>query len=58
LTDDNPPVADEIRANFSYVSCLIEIAKAPRGVHDVKGKNPVAEEPAVALGILTCGAFD
>ncbi|KAI0299778.1 ARM repeat-containing protein [Russula brevipes] len=55
LTDDNPPVADEIRANFSYVSCLIEIAKAPRGAHDVKGKNPVAEEPAVALGILTCG---
>ena len=55
LTDDNPPVGDEIRANLSYVSCLLEISKV-RGVPDVKGKTPAAEERAVALGILGCGA--
>ncbi|KAI0003848.1 armadillo-type protein [Russula compacta] len=55
LTDDNPPVADEIRANFSYVSCLHAIAKAGRGEQDTKGKTPVAEERAVMLGILACG---
>lgn len=57
LTEDNPPVSDEIRANFSYVSCLLEIAKARASVQDVKGKNDAAEERAVALGILACGAF-
>jgi hypothetical protein len=57
LTDDNPPVADQVRANFSYVSCLLEISKARGGVHDVKGKGPAAEERAVTLGILACGAF-
>lgn len=57
LTDDNPPIADEIRVNFDYVSCLLEIAKARGGVHDVKGKGPAAEERAVALGILACGAL-
>ena len=57
LTDDNPPIADEIRVNFSYVSCLLEIAKARGGVRDVKGKGPAAEERAVVLGILGCGAF-
>lgn len=55
LTDDNPPVGDEIRANLSYVSCLVEISKV-RGAPDVKGKTPAAEERAVALGILGCGA--
>jgi hypothetical protein len=48
---------DEIRVNFSYVSCLLEIAKARGGVHDVKGKGPAAEERAFTLGILACGAF-
>jgi len=57
LTEDNPPVSDEIRANFSYVSCLLEIAKTRASVQDVKGKNAAAEERAVALGILACGAF-
>jgi hypothetical protein len=56
LTDDNPPIIDEIRADFSYVSSLLEIAKAP-GVQDLKGKNPAAEERAVALSILACGRF-
>ncbi|KAH9065579.1 ARM repeat-containing protein [Lactarius vividus] len=54
LTDDNPPVGDEIRANMSYVSCLLEISKV-RGAPDVKGKTPAAEERAVGLGILGCG---
>ncbi|KAI0308362.1 ARM repeat-containing protein [Multifurca ochricompacta] len=54
LTDDNPPVGDEIRANLSYVSCLLDIAKA-RGVQDVKRKNPATEERALTLGILACG---
>ena len=57
LTDDNPPVADQVRVNFSYVSCLLEIAKARGGVYDVKGRGPVAEERTVTLGILACGAF-
>ena len=55
LTDDNPPVGDEIRANLSYVSCLLEISKV-RGIPDDKGKTPTTEERAVALGILGCGA--
>ncbi|KAF8506519.1 ARM repeat-containing protein [Russula emetica] len=55
LTDDNPPIADEIRVNFSYVSCLLEITKARGGARDVKGKGPAAEERAVALSILACG---
>ena len=55
LTDDNPPVGDEVRANLSYVSCLLEIS-AVRGAPDVKGKGPAAEERAVALGVLGCGA--
>jgi hypothetical protein len=55
LTDDNPPVGDEIRANLSYISCLLEISKV-RSAPDVKGKTPAAEERAVALGILGCGA--
>jgi len=50
-------VANEIRANFSFVSCLLEIAKARGGVHDVKGKNAVGEERTAALDILACGAF-
>ncbi|KAF8274277.1 ARM repeat-containing protein [Lactarius quietus] len=54
LTDDNPPVGDEIRANLSYVSSLLEISKV-RGAPDIKGKTPPAEERAVALGILGCG---
>ena len=57
LTEDNPPVSDEIRANFSHVSCLLEIAKERAGVQDVKGGNAAAEERAVALGVLACGAF-
>jgi len=57
LTDDNPPIADEIRVNFSHVSCLLEIAKARERMHDVKGQGPAAEERAVALGILACGAL-
>ncbi|KAI9444631.1 ARM repeat-containing protein [Lactarius indigo] len=55
LTDDNPPVGDEIRANLSYISCLLEISKVRSAAPDVKGKNPAAEERAVALGILGCG---
>lgn len=54
LTDDNPPVGDEIRANLSYVSGLLEISKV-RGASDVMGKTPAAEERAVALGVLGCG---
>jgi len=57
LTDDNPPVADQVRVNFSYVSCLLDIAKARGGVHDVKGRGSAAEERTVTLGILACGAF-
>jgi hypothetical protein len=57
LTDDNPPIADEIRANFSYVSSLLEIAKAAPALQDLKGKHPTAEERSVALGILACGKF-
>jgi hypothetical protein len=57
LTEDNPPVADVIRANFSYASCLLEIAKARGGVQEVSSKDAVAEERAVSLGILACGAF-
>jgi hypothetical protein len=57
LTDDNPPIADQLRANFSYVSCLLEIAKARGGVLDVKGKGTAAEERAATLCILACGAF-
>ena len=55
LTDDNPPVGDEIRANLSHISCLLEVSKV-RSAHDIKGKTPAAEERAVALGILGCGA--
>lgn len=55
LTDDNPPVGDEIRSDLNYVSCLLEISKV-HGTPDVKGKTPAAEERAVALGILGCGA--
>jgi hypothetical protein len=55
LTDDNPLVGDEIRANLSHVSCLLEVSKV-RSAQDIKGKNPAAEERAVALGILGCGA--
>jgi len=57
LTEDNPPVAEVIRANVSYVSCLLEIAKAHGGVQDAKGKSATAEERTVALGILACGTF-
>jgi hypothetical protein len=57
LTDDNPPAADQVRVNFSYVSRLLEIANVRGGVDDVKGKGPAAEERAVTLGILACGAF-
>jgi len=57
LTDDNPPVTNEIQANFSFVSCLLEIARARAGVHDVKGKNIAGEERTVTLDILACGAF-
>ena len=55
LTDDNPPVADEVRVNFSYVSCLIEIAKAYGGIGD--GRDSTDKGHAVMLGILACGAF-
>ena len=55
LTDDNPPVGDEIRANLSHISCLLEVSKV-RSAQDIKGKTPTAEERAVALGILGCGA--
>jgi hypothetical protein len=54
LTDDNTPVADEVRVNFSYISCLIEIAKARGSIHEFKDS---AKRRAVTLGILTCGAF-
>ena len=57
LTDDNPPIADEIRANVSFVSSLLEIAKAAPASRDLKGKYPAAEERAVMLGILACGRF-
>lgn len=50
------PVADVVRANFSYASCLLEIAKARGGVQEVSGKDAAAEERAVSLGILACGA--
>ncbi|KAI9508368.1 ARM repeat-containing protein [Russula earlei] len=55
LTEDNPPVVNEARANFSNVTCLLEIAKTHRDVQDVKGKNAAGEERAVALAILACG---
>lgn len=55
MTDDNPPVADEVRVNFSYVSCLIEIAKAYGGTGDAKDSTDKGH--AVMLGILACGAF-
>jgi hypothetical protein len=55
LTDDNPPIVDGIRASFSHASCLLEIAKAAPALQDLKGKHPVAEERAVAQGILVCG---
>lgn len=51
------PVADVLRANFSYASCLLEIAKARGGVREVGGKDAAAEDRAVSLGILACGAF-
>jgi hypothetical protein len=57
LTDDNPPIADEIRPNFSHVSSLLDIAKAAPALQDLKGKHPADEERAVALGILACGKF-
>jgi hypothetical protein len=56
LTEDNPQVADVIRANFSYASCLLEIAKVRGGTQEVSGKDATAEERAVSLSILACGA--
>ena len=56
LTEENMPVADAVRANFSYASCLLEIAKTRGGVQEVDGKDAAAEERAVSLGILACGA--
>ena len=57
LTEDNPPVAGAIRANFSYASCLLEIAKARGVVQEVSGEDATTEERAVSLGVLACGAF-
>jgi hypothetical protein len=56
LTEENMPVADVVRANFSYASCLLDIAKARGGVQEVSGKDAAAEDRAVSLGILACGA--
>ncbi|KAI0315662.1 ARM repeat-containing protein [Amylostereum chailletii] len=55
LTDDNRAATEEIRADSSYLTCLLEIARARSGDLGGKGKEPATEERAVAMRVLACG---
>ncbi|KAI0066499.1 ARM repeat-containing protein [Artomyces pyxidatus] len=52
LTDDNQPAIDEVRINFSHISCLLDIAKSHGA--DVNGKGK-SEERAATLSVLASG---
>jgi hypothetical protein len=55
LTDDNYPAISDIRADASYLTCLLDIVR-PREVSYGKGKEP-SDQRSVTLGVLVAGAF-
>ena len=56
LTDDNYPAINEVRRDAGYISCLLEIAHAKKGLPNGKGKE-AADEKSIALQVLVSGGF-
>lgn len=60
LSDDNPPVTNDIRANSSYTSCLLAVAQEETSpVSPRKGKEKdmqeMVEERRVSIRLLAVG---
>lgn len=60
LSDDNPPVTSDIRANSSYTSCLLAVAQEEASpVSPRKGKEKdmqeMVEERRVSIRLLAVG---
>lgn len=60
LSDDNPPVTNDIRANSSYTSCLLAVAQEEVSpVSPRKGKEKdmqeMVEERRVSIRLLAVG---
>lgn len=59
LTDENPPVVEEVRSNAEYAACLLAVVRStdsPTTTTNGK-KKEVSDERAPAFRVLCCGAY-
>ena len=56
LSDDNPPVIDEVRSDAAYTACLLSIAREGEMSPNGKDKDaPDVRKPM--LKVLCCGMY-
>ncbi|KAI0354660.1 ARM repeat-containing protein [Trametes cingulata] len=56
LTDENPPIIDEVRSNAEYTACLLAIVKLEEAAPKANGKDKdTSDVRATAFRVLTCG---
>ncbi|KAI0800600.1 ARM repeat-containing protein [Fomes fomentarius] len=56
LTDENPPVVEEVRSNAEYTACLLAVVRPTDSPATTNGKEKdVSDERAPAFRVLCCG---
>ncbi|KAI8990655.1 ARM repeat-containing protein [Trametes punicea] len=56
LTDENPPIIEEVRSNAEYTACLLAIVRSDQTVTKSNGKDKdTSGARATALRVLICG---
>ncbi|GJE89540.1 fungal symportin 1-like domain-containing protein [Phanerochaete sordida] len=56
LTDDNPPISNEVRSNGEYTACLLAIARGDEETRKPNGKGKdVSDDRETALRVLCTG---
>ncbi|KAI9066451.1 ARM repeat-containing protein [Trametes sanguinea] len=55
LTDENPPMIEEVRSNAEYTACLLTIVRPEEATSNPNGKDKdTSDARAAALGVLAC----
>ncbi|KAI0368910.1 ARM repeat-containing protein [Pilatotrama ljubarskyi] len=56
LTDENPPIIDEVRSNAEYTACLLAIVRPEDAAPKANGKDKdTSDVRTIAFRVLTCG---